>query len=37
MLNRKSLATIICAAALVFAATRNAQALTIITGTVGAS
>lgn len=37
MLNRKSLATIVCAAALVFAAARNAQALTVITGTVGSS
>jgi hypothetical protein len=37
MLNRKSLATITCAAVLVFAAARNAQAFTVITGTVGPS
>jgi hypothetical protein len=37
MLNRKSSATIVCAAVLVFAAARNVQALTVITGTVGAS
>jgi len=34
MLNAKSFATMVCAAALVFAGARNAQALTI-TGTVG--
>ena len=37
MLNRKLLATIVCAAVLGLAAARNAQALTVITGTVGAS
>jgi hypothetical protein len=35
VLNRKSLATIVCAAALVLTVARNAQALTVITGTVG--
>lgn len=34
MLNRKSLATIVCAAVLMFAAARNAHALTVITGTM---
>jgi len=33
--NRKSFATMVCAAALVFAAAKNAHALTVITGTVG--
>lgn len=36
-MNRKSFATIICAAVLVFMAARDAQAVTIITGTVVAS
>jgi hypothetical protein len=34
MLTRKSLATIVCASALVFAAARNARASTVITGSV---
>jgi hypothetical protein len=34
MLNRKSLATIVCAAVLVFAAAGDAHALTVITGTL---
>ena len=34
MLNRKSLATLLCAAALAFAASPNAQAFIIITGNV---
>jgi len=34
MLNRKSFATIVCAAVLLFAAARNAHALTVITGTM---
>lgn len=37
MLNRKLLATIVCAAVLGLAAARNAQAFTVITGTVEAS
>jgi len=39
MVNRKSFATatIVCAAVLVFAAARDAQALTVVTGTVGSS
>jgi hypothetical protein len=34
MFNRKSLATMVCTAALVFGAARNAQALTVITGSL---
>src|SRR5579864_7351018 len=37
MVNRKSFATMICTAVLAFAAARDAQAVTIITGTVGSS
>jgi hypothetical protein len=34
MFNRKSLATMVCTAALVLGAARNAQALTVITGSL---
>ena len=37
MLNRKLLATVVCVAVLELAVARNAQAFTVITGTVGAS
>jgi hypothetical protein len=37
IVNRKSFATMVCAFALVFTDVRNAQALTVITGTVGSA
>ena len=37
MVNRKSFAAMVCALALMFADVRNAQALTVITGTVGST